>query len=855
MSDVDKQAIDQALRRGKPEEAIAASQRLLAAANNSREATIEVARVVAAVYRDLIAPPVHAYAEGIAKAIPGDGGATISKALGRLIRMTEDWDKRLWEVHTERLARELREWIRMRQIDPACANVARLMALAPAEQRVKRAQYIGATLGTVLNNQREAGELIQKLIRNPAQFYCDPASISAIEQARQQRVNQMVGVNLDTLERGFITSLTQVIVDIKNALPEPNKMDEPDEAALRDTGDVFRSILRVPLWREDAELFMDATNLFLEFVPKQQTTTAKVANVEARAYGALGYTAKKTVIMVFQDIGRNHFFTSIYKQWAKEFQGTDAIKPIVEFMGALRSPEFADFLQALRGDKKSEAPSAQVATALGSIAGAESSASLMNDLRTILARKRIETADIRDAENLITALGNIVKSPRTDIDERHRIQEFLRQHVPEDLTRVAITTVMQAFTYRPEEQHAQSRHWATRILARGLWSPDETTAHHKGGERQASELGFRAEMVDALVKLSGKEPHILTRAIEPMVMRYGASYMAAAELFEKINDLDFLPLLDRMLMNTLMHDESKMNTYQQEFFWDAASQSRKPITKEKLLIPIVHAIGIISGERAKEILRRYQEGITSHKFPPPPPQVAEFLQRFLGASVFSSAASEAAESAPAVTLGEDEVQELVKAITKGYLLTSKEARRMKKIEALTRLAQATPMEALDAVFEQLNDKDPLVTSAAITCISEYALMKKPKVLKDLAINGCIDRLASKDVLVRVGAQKTLREIGANRDDVKSRINGFVKNATPEERQAVAELYKGLALINQTPGETLASIAQAEGGTVAKKPGTDAMNKVELKRQYMQARQAWLTGGKKGDPPAMPDGLE
>lgn len=201
------------------------------------------------------------------------------------------------------------------------------------------------------------------------------------------------------------------------------------------------------------------------------------------------------------------------------------------------------------------------------------------------------------------------------------------------------------------------------------------------------------------------------------------------------------------------------------------------------------------------------------------------------------------------------MRELVKAITKSYMLTSKETRRMKKIEALTRLAQGTPLDALDAVFEQLADKDPMVASAAITCISEYALMKKPKVLKDLAINGCIDRLASKEVLVRVGAQKILREVGLNREDVKSRINGFVKNATAQERYAVAELYKNVAASNQTPGETLASIAQAEGGSAAKKPTTDAMGKVELKRQYMQARQAWIAGGKKGDPPPMPDGLD
>ncbi len=131
----------------------------------------------------------------------------------------------------------------------------------------------------------------------------------------------------------------------------------------------------------------------------------------------------------------------------------------------------------------------------------------------------------------------MVKSPRTDFDERHRIQEFLRQHVPEDLTRVAIIAALQAFTFKPDEMQLQSRHWAIRVLARGLWAPDDSTTHQRGGERQSSELGFRGRKWSTRSrKLASKEPQVLSRAVEPMVMRYGAAYMAAADLFEKLND-------------------------------------------------------------------------------------------------------------------------------------------------------------------------------------------------------------------------------------------------------------------------------------------------------------------------------
>ena len=92
------------------------------------------------------------------------------------------------------------------------------------------------------------------------------------------------------------------------------------------------------------------------------------------------------------------------------------------------------------------------------------------------------------------------------------------------------------------------------------------------------------------------------------------------------------------------------------------------------------------------------------------------------------------------------------------------------------------------------------------------------------------------------ARETLAKMGVevqSAEEVPSRL--------PRVRIGRAELM----LFNQQ----LASIAQAEGGSAAKKPTTDAMGKVELKRQYMQARQAWIAGGKKGDPPPMPDGLD
>lgn len=856
MSDTFLEHVESYLRNGKPEPAMQAAQKHCETAGATRDTAVAIAKAAATVYRDLIAPPVHRFADAAADQLPSEVGPTVQKALQRLIRMTEEWEKKLWAVHTERLARELREWTRMRHIDAAAANAARLMALVPAEQRPKRAAYIGATLATVINNPREAGEVLQLLARKAGQFHLTTDDVQAMEDARTKRAQQMMGANIENIEREYISTLTQTIVDIKGLLPESNKMDEPDENVLRDVGDQFRSILRVPLWREEPDLLLDATMILVDFIPREVSTTGKLARVEARAYASLGFTAKKAVMLTFQDLGKNKFFTTIYKEWAKDYRETDAVRPIVEFMGALRTDAFNEFLNSLKGDKRAAPAVAQeVNKALGSIGGEEAAEQLMAELRTVLTKRNLDSSDLKQGERLVGSLAAIVKSPRTEPAERQRLREYLRSHVPEDISRLAVVTALQGFVYKHDELTAAQRQWAIRVLVRAIWAPDESTAMHKGGERQASELGFRQEYVDALEKLAAADINTLIRAAEPLTARYGAAFMAMADLLEKLRDPATLALLERMLTNTLLHDDSAQNIYQQEYYWDAATQERKPLKKDKVLPPLIHAIGMIGGPHSTEILRRYQDQVATGRVPPPTPEVANYMQKFMGADAFAAnkAGSEMMEEMQAVS--KEDLAGLLKALTSRYFLTSSSKRRAKKVAALTRLGQMGSIDAVETVASQLGDKDPMVVSAAITCLTEYALPSKPKALRDLTINTALDQLQHKDPAVRQGAIKLVKELGPNRKDVREKILGFVK--TVERR----EVKEALAMALKTGGggaspmEEIAHAAGGTGGEGDKKGPVGAMGQLEAKRDYLAARKAWIAGGKIGDPPPKPPGVD
>ncbi len=846
--------MDANLRRGNPKGALEDARAYCQSAGATREAAIEIAKAAATAYRDLVAEPVHEFANSAAAELPSEVGVTVGKALLRLVRMTEEWEKKLWSIHAERLARELRDWTRMRHFEPAAANAARMMALVPEGERMRRATYIGNVLGTVINNQTEAKQVASLLARNANKYHVRPEEAEAIEAAREARIQKMVGVSLDNLEREYSSILTQYTVEIKGVLPDQNRMDDPDEGALRDAGDVFRSILRVPIWKQEPDLFLDATHVLLDFLPKEHTATAKASGADARLYNSLGMTAKKTVMQSFQEIGKNAFFTKLYKEWAKDYVGTDALGPIVEVMGALRSQDFADFFDIIKGDKKlSESVNRQMGSALGAMAGGVAADTLMGELKSILGRKRLESGDIREATATLTNLGLIVKSPRTGDQERGQIREFVRSHVPEDISKLARHAALQIFQFKAADQTPVQRQWAVRVLTKSLWAPDETTAMQKGEEGRAAPLGPRQEAVDALIKLGPLEAQTLVRTMEPLVSRYGAAFMAAAEVLEKVGSPEGHMVLERMLNSSLMHDDAGQNAYQQEFQWDPALNQRVPLTKDKVIGPVIYAIGMIGGPRSLEILKRYQDQISSGRVPPPTGEIANYMARFIGDSFGKESTEEQSESGDANSADMHDVTTLIKQVSSRYFFSGTMKRRASKISALTRLGMLAPAEALDVVFRQLADKDPMVVSAAITCLSEYASPKRQKQLRDLTINTCLDTLESRDPAMRAGGIKLLKEIGPNRKDVKDKVIAYAKTV---QRREVKEAL-GMALKTGSgadPLEQMQSLSKEAGGTPQAAPPS-SMSQLEMKRQYLSARKAWIDSGKQGDPPAKPAEME
>lgn len=844
----EREAIATALEHGTPDKALQWAKAYI----DSKEGeppnakAIEVAKEAAGAYRSFVDGPVEDFARKAPEVLGPEHGGLVQRALQRLFTLSQTWDEKVVEVHRERIARELRDLTRARRTAEAQQHIREMLDFAADEDlRAQQAKYVGAVLGTVVNQQQEAKELIGWMVREAAKLRLAHHTMEQAVAAYQQRTAAMMSVRPEAVEVEWTRRLIAVETDMRAGMPDKNKMGEPDEATLRDVGDVFRSIARVPLSR-DHRYFADVVTLFEDFSPGAISDTAKAAGVESRSFSVLGFMAKKAVLLTYQDLGRKDRFVAAYLSWLQKAMGTGMAHKGIAVGGLLRTEKLAPILVKCYKEKGHEEARPAIAEALGDIGSPEAVEVLRLDLREAARHAERDPEAQRHAMRLLTALGKIVRSPRTSAEVRGSLAHFATEVIPHSNTRLALRAAREVVSYKAEELRSSDRQWAVRALVAALWMDDESASFAKGPEREVSLLGFRHPIAEALKALSGTELPAMIAEFEKFSMRYGAAYMAAAEVLEKTGSPDALRVLEQMLMNSLRGDDAG-NKYQKEFYWDSAQQARVELSKDKVVSPIVYAIGKIGGEEAKRILVGVQQQVQSGRITLPGEETARFLQQFAGMVAGPAGRSETDAALPQADPAE--VAQLVKAITGSYLLTGAEKRRIAKITALSRLGQLTPPKALEAVVAQLGDKDAMVAAAAVTTLGLYAAMDKPRSLQSATVGALLQATGSKDPAVRLGVGKSLREIGLGRPDVRAAAEAWMRDTRDHDsRRLLQDLLRGVsgssAAVVLPPAD-----APAAGGAAPPPPG--GRTALDAKREYMEARRAWIAGGKKGPPPESP----
>jgi HEAT repeat protein len=820
-----------------------------------REVAIDIAKAAAGIYREFVSKPVEEFAAG-AEASLGEDGALIARALQRLFNLTATWTGKLREVQKERLVRELRAFVRASRLREATQVVRALSAHATsAEDTARLASLIGGGLGSLINHQPEVDRFLDELFRNAATLHLPPALVAGARTARDQRFAEMRKADPGAIELEWGRQLTQLENDIRNALPEKNKLDEPDEAVLRDVGDVFRSLARAPLLHGDS-YFADLTQVLADFSPGTVGAVAKSAGIEDRSYNMLGFTAKKAVLLTMQDLGRNGNFTAPYLHWAQRAVEGDGARPVVEVLGALRSDKSVPLLIHCAKDKRHADLRSTIYEALGTAATPEASQFLLAELK---AHARQDSSP--DAQRLIKAslagLGRVMRSPRTTTEQRMDIANTTTHVVSEGNTRLAMVAAREVLAAKPDELLPTHRHYAIRVLTDALWLADDTTALHQPGDREPSVLGFRHGLAEALKALVPKEPAVFIAQVEKHLLQYGGAYLAVAEVLEKAGSAETLPLLERMLTTALLHDDTpRAGKYSRELVFDPATRQRVELSKDKVAGALVFAIGRSGGEDGRRFLISIQHQIKSGRMTLPGEETARFLSQFSGGVVGATGDVIASSAEPAAAYPKPdpaELRELLKTLKASFFFSGAEKRRMAKIQALRRLAELDACEAVDTMCEVLGDKDELVVSAALASLQEMAMPHRSREMQDFVIDAAVKTVGAADPALRNGAVKLLKELGPTRPEVRRAIAAAQREAKrPEARAALETLLRSGTVMSSSgppPAED-----QADPGRAAPPPaGAAKAAGLEAKRAYLLARQAWISGGKKGPPPEPPPG--
>lgn len=841
---------------------------------------LEIARCAATAYRDFITEPVHQFQQRAEKELPGEAGSIVQKALKRLMDQVFDWEQRLELVYRERLARELRDFTRAHNYHAAAENIRLLSSAARSEEDSGRiANYIGNILGTCENHPREVDSVIALLEKSPTAFALTHQLITDLKDARRKRADLVMRGRMETREIEWMRTLTQTVVDIKNQLPAHNLMEEPNETVLRDVGDLFRAVLRIPLWRNQSEKLIDATLLLLEFVPKELAAAAAQSGLEQRAYMTLGYTAKKAALLTFAEIGKSIPLVRAYETAARILAGSPYLKSFIELMGAMHSPVFYPFLVECYEDKRLVAVRGELVDALGNLGNADARNLLISTLEEILSARVIDPPRMRGAERILTALGKLSRSPRLTPAERSDLVRQSIKPIPPAQLQLSLLAALRFFSYNSDPLPEELKRWAVGVLTEALWLPDTAPEWVKGAERQESILGYRHETTEVLKRLVPDTPKPFLECAERMAIRYSGAFLAIAEVCEKARLRQAVPILEKMLLTSLLHNEQDANRYEVETYWDASVQQRVPLNKEKVVAPIVFAIGTAGGHEALVVLTRLDDQIKSGRMQLPGPETARHLMTFLQRLTEEEKALEAVLPEEAGT-GETSVHGtqfspqrldgLIKTLTASYFLVGAEKRRLRKIAAISELAQFAHEKAIQPLLSQLADKDTLVQGAARTALLEYMSRHVPSSTRQLFLDAAVQALADKDPAMSRGAAQMLCEIGLNHPELQTVFTQFL------ETTQSTDLRKQISLLLKEKGPG-ARPAGAPGGGVVVKPGlaplpaaganratpsTGAMppaatgaasNALDLKRQYVIARQEWIRGGKKGPPPEPPPG--
>lgn len=758
------------------------------------------------------------------------------------------WAEKLPPVTQERLARECRDAIRLKQFPLALERAKLILAYRIGGQPAEaRAQLLGSVLGSLENMPRETEALWGMVESHWSGWGLSDALRHVAISARKARLDSLQQRRYEAGETEWTRLLTELALTLKGELPRPNQLGEASEEDIARFLTSARGLVAAALASPRRISMIDAMWILAEYTPRQTASTAQRAGIEQRVHGTLGPRAQQAVAEAFRRLAEIEGLRQAVLETAARPVFDRHRDMALDLMGALEWPGFADAALSILRDRGLVAHHMNAISAIGACGGAKALDLLSDTIRAHSGRV-INGNERRVVIKCLDAMERVIRRHDITGPPRDVLLTQVIRAVPKDDTRLLMGIASRLCLHRIEAMSPAMQDWAVKQLVAGLWRPDTTPTWARPTDVEQVRrrpLGPRQGLANALIRLG---PHALP-TLHAFLMgadaRVSGAYVAAAEVLGKIADSSSTGPLEAMLRSVLMaKDEALSGEYSEEMVFDEEAGQMVPLSRDKLAASVLEALVAIGTPEALDVCWRLRQQIemrhvaslgkfTAGVLTRLPPQPESGARR---GSLEELRAAQDDDGPPTSALIAD-------LRGGGFLGFGAEKARVRKVAALQALSQRLALEALEAMASLLTDKDLMVRASAKTALLSFAAPSAPLAVREAFVQFVLSELGDGQSVLREPLLALLHDVNTTLEPWASRLDALLKtNPTGALRASLAHLRRS------------AGGFEASDETSSAKPSA-ALSKIELRRQYLEARRAWIAAGKQGPPPEPPEGLD
>lgn len=823
-------------------------------------------------YREFHTHAVHQFLAEAEKSLPAHSYQALFGPLAENVEATRAWDRRLDEIASERLINGLTDKIKAKDMDGAESAAMALIMSVPEESRPQRARFIGNMLGGLLAEKERAQALIKTMSRNPIKFGLDPISVTDVEEEYARGVNAAMKRDASQAANAGRQNLTEAAVELSRQLPGRNVLHEPSDDEIHKFDRAIRAIMRSCLLSPENDKFNEATRLLVEFSPKEVSAAGAMAGIEQRLHASLGRTARMVADRVFQAVGQNPQVLRPYMEFTRKHLHERIGQYCVETLGLFRNTDTVEFLQQALRDKRADART-EALFALGTLGTDAAFQELLQTLKQDTSGRIIEGEQRREAFTIISALGRMVRAT-PDGNRRSALIKQIIAVLPKEDLEFLVRAALNFFTGKQDAIDPAVLRWAAQVAVTALWSTDRPELARAG---RTQPLGFRQPLIDVLGRLAPFTMGTINETAMKYSKLYSGAYLAMGEFYAKNPDPSQVPVIQQMLFNTALHDDTKKSEYVKQSTTDVATGTQQDLTKDQVIASLAAALEKIDTDESRQAMSDLFQQIQSGQIPQPGPETAAILlkahmaaQKAAGHATMApgqapaGAAAQtgiASETGPEPTQVTEQDMQAIEDLKARYLISSK--RRAKKVAAMNALGTRKIGAAASQLVTHVSDSDPIIASAAQMALND---MTQPPVARqtfDAVFKAILEGIEKGDGPQKVRLAEVLTKMGPQKSPLKDRLAAEIaRDSLPPTARAVlqnvvggpasqtggpAHKRQGVVMDEEKLGAA-ASYMPSAGGT----KGAEFVSDLDKKRAYMQARQEWIRGGKRGPEPKPPE---